>query len=616
MSVVIETTIGDITVDLFVEERPVACTNFLKLCKLKYYNYNLFHTVEHGFIAQTGDPGGTGSGGSSVWGILEGNHKRFFEAEYIPKIHHTSSGLVSLVGVSKHLVGSQFLITLGDDLTSLDEQHCVIGEVVEGHEVLRQLNEAIVDEEFRPYQDIRITHTVVLDDPFVDPKGLREPSRSPSPSAERLQNGRIAADEDIDDTAGKSMEEIQEMLAEREAKARATILEIVGDLPDVDIAPPENVLFVCKLNPVTSDDDLEIIFSRFGVVKSCEVIRDSKTGDSLQYAFVEFEDKKACETAYFKMDNVLIDDRRIHVDFSQSVSRVKWFGKGRGIKGDARNVDFNNLRDGERHPKRERRYPEDRRHPKNRGRHEEVEDRRHPKNSGRHEEVEERRRRSRSREKLRNNKADRSRPKEELRSDQKHRISSKEDRQRREERHGRNEKRERRSRSHSRSISRSKNRRDRREMEDSRHHNSEAISARRRSSDRHKDHRHRSNSRHRSIRETDRDRGGRDVEKYERSKRREEAETKERKTQKKHRSKKERKRKVKSESSSTDSSETSSDSSDSSSEESTESTNSERSSSSSNERRKKKSKKTYRNKERKKKKETEKRYHHKKKKRN
>jgi peptidyl-prolyl cis-trans isomerase-like 4 len=48
----------------------------------------------------------------------------------------------------------------------------------------------------------------------------------------------------------------------QEARARATILEMVGDLPDADIAPPENVLFVCKLNPVTTDDDLEIIFSR------------------------------------------------------------------------------------------------------------------------------------------------------------------------------------------------------------------------------------------------------------------------------------------------------------------------------------------------------------------
>ena len=41
----------------------------------------------------------------------------------------------------------------------------------------------------------------------------------------------------------------------------------VGDLPDADVKPPENVLFVCKLNPVTTDEDLEIIFSRFGLIK-------------------------------------------------------------------------------------------------------------------------------------------------------------------------------------------------------------------------------------------------------------------------------------------------------------------------------------------------------------
>lgn len=50
-------------------------------------------------------------------------------------------------------------------------------------------------------------------------------------------------------------DEIMEIQKEKEAKARATILEIVGDIPDAEMAPPENVLFVCKLNPVTNDDD-------------------------------------------------------------------------------------------------------------------------------------------------------------------------------------------------------------------------------------------------------------------------------------------------------------------------------------------------------------------------
>jgi peptidyl-prolyl cis-trans isomerase-like 4 len=67
------------------------------------------------------------------------------------------------------------------------------------------------------------------------------------------------------------------------------------------------------------DEDLHLIFSRFGKILSCEVIRDKRTGDSLQYAFIEFENQKDCEQAYFKMQGVLIDDHRIHVDFSQSV---------------------------------------------------------------------------------------------------------------------------------------------------------------------------------------------------------------------------------------------------------------------------------------------------------
>ena len=247
----------------------------------------------------------------------------------MPRIKHTKQGLISMVNCGENVLGSQFFITLGTNLDSLDGEHCVFGEVVEGEEVINKLNNTITDTEGRPYQDIRITHTVVLHDPYDDPPGLQLRENSPEPTAEMLASTRIGADENINDFEGRTEEEINEILADKEAKARATILEMVGDLPDADVAPPENVLFVCKLNPVTADEDLEIIFSRFGKVESCEVIRDQKTGDSLQYAFVEFDCPEACERAYFKMDNVLIDDRRIHVDFSQSVSKYKWKGKGR-----------------------------------------------------------------------------------------------------------------------------------------------------------------------------------------------------------------------------------------------------------------------------------------------
>jgi peptidyl-prolyl cis-trans isomerase-like 4 len=70
---------------------------------------------------------------------------------------------------------------------------------------------------------------------------------------------------------------------------------MIGDIPFAAVRPPENILFVCKLNPVTADEDLELIFSRFGKILSCEVVRDRKSGDSLQYAFIEFDVKESAE---------------------------------------------------------------------------------------------------------------------------------------------------------------------------------------------------------------------------------------------------------------------------------------------------------------------------------
>jgi peptidyl-prolyl cis-trans isomerase-like 4 len=64
----------------------------------------------------------------------------------------------------------------------------------------------------------------------------------------------------------KAREEAERIQAEREALSRAEVLEMIGDLPVADVKPPDNVLFVCKLNPVTESHDLELIFSRFGTI--------------------------------------------------------------------------------------------------------------------------------------------------------------------------------------------------------------------------------------------------------------------------------------------------------------------------------------------------------------
>lgn len=63
-----------------------------------------------------------------------------------------------MVSHGEGLLGSQFIITLSGDLTSLDGEHVVFGQIVEGDELLLKLNEAITDDQHRPYQDIRLVN--------------------------------------------------------------------------------------------------------------------------------------------------------------------------------------------------------------------------------------------------------------------------------------------------------------------------------------------------------------------------------------------------------------------------------------------------------------------------
>ncbi|PON66913.1 Cyclophilin-type peptidyl-prolyl cis-trans isomerase [Parasponia andersonii] len=325
MSVMIVTSLGDIVIDLYTDKCPLTSKNFLKLCKIKYYNGCLFHTVQKDFTAQTGDPTGTGSGGDSVYKFLYGEQARFFGDEIHLDLKHAKKGTVSMASAGENLNASQFYFTLRDDLDYLDGKHTIFGEVAEGFETLTRINEAFLDENGRPYKNIRIKHTYILDDPFDDPQQLFEliPEASPEGRPKDEVDDDVRLEDDwvpMDETLG--LQELDEVIRAKEAHSSAVVLESIGDIPDADIKPPDNVLFVCKLNPVTEDEDLHTIFSRFGPVLSAEVIRDYKTGDSLCYAFIEFETKESCEQAYFKMDNALIDDRRIHVDFSQSVSKL------------------------------------------------------------------------------------------------------------------------------------------------------------------------------------------------------------------------------------------------------------------------------------------------------
>jgi peptidyl-prolyl cis-trans isomerase-like 4 len=337
MSVLLETSLGDLVVDLDVEQCPNTCKNFLKLCKTYKYNYLTFFSVQKNFLAQSGDPTNTGKGGQSIWSQLDPSSDTYSSVPYFfperhPSRKHARRGTLSMAcrrlrpeDEDSLVAGSQFFVTLSDDIEYLDDKHAPFGRVVEGDEkdgTLDKINAAFVDKDMRPLQDIRIQQVVVLDDPFEDPQGLHVPSRTPSPTPEQMAAIGLDATAPLNDDENRPTEEVEEEKRRKDQEAAALTLEMVGDLPFAEIRPPENILFVCKLNPVTRSEDLELIFSRFGKILSCEVIKEKKTGDSLQYAFIEFDQRKSAEQAYFKMQNVLVDDRRIWVDFSQSVSKL------------------------------------------------------------------------------------------------------------------------------------------------------------------------------------------------------------------------------------------------------------------------------------------------------
>ncbi len=65
---IIKTTLGEIEIELWSKECPKTCRNFVQLCLEGYFDGNIFHRIVKDFIAQTGDPTGTGQGGESIYG--------------------------------------------------------------------------------------------------------------------------------------------------------------------------------------------------------------------------------------------------------------------------------------------------------------------------------------------------------------------------------------------------------------------------------------------------------------------------------------------------------------------------------------------------------------------
>ncbi|MBS7358993.1 MAG: peptidylprolyl isomerase [Oscillospiraceae bacterium] len=122
---------GEFIIELYPEEAPITCENFLKLVKSGFYNGLTFHRVIDGFMAQGGDPEGTGCGGSKEQ--IKGEFKRNGVNN---NLSHTR-GVVSMArSQMPDSASSQFFICYDDSCTFLDGQYAAFGKVTEGMEVV------------------------------------------------------------------------------------------------------------------------------------------------------------------------------------------------------------------------------------------------------------------------------------------------------------------------------------------------------------------------------------------------------------------------------------------------------------------------------------------------
>ena len=160
--VVLHTTVGPLDVELWPKEAPLAVRNFVQLGLEGYYDGCIFHRVIKDFMAQTGDPNGTGKGGESVYS------SGTFKDEFHGRLRFTHRGLLGMASTGPDTNGSQFFITL-DRCEWLDRKHTIFGKVT-GNSLynLPRFNDLEVDASDRPLYPPRISRVEVLLEPFDD----------------------------------------------------------------------------------------------------------------------------------------------------------------------------------------------------------------------------------------------------------------------------------------------------------------------------------------------------------------------------------------------------------------------------------------------------------------
>jgi len=149
-TVLLQTTMGDVKIELFDEKMPITAGNFRKLVEKGFYNGTIFHRVIPNFMIQGGDPEGTGMGGPG-----------YSIKDELPAGNANVRGSISMANAGPNTGGSQFFINVVDN-RRLDPKHPVFGRVVGGMDVADAISRTPRDGDDRPRTKVTIRRATVV----------------------------------------------------------------------------------------------------------------------------------------------------------------------------------------------------------------------------------------------------------------------------------------------------------------------------------------------------------------------------------------------------------------------------------------------------------------------
>ncbi|KAK3203847.1 hypothetical protein GRF29_106g860633 [Pseudopithomyces chartarum] len=164
MSVTLHTTKGDIKLELFCESVPKTAENFLALCASGFYNGSPLHRLIPGFMVQTGSPKADPKSKTST--SIYDTPDQLFDDEIRPALRHNARGILSMANKGPNTNGSQFFITFAP-APHLDGKNTVFGKVLQGDEVLDDLEALEVDKKSRPKERVEITSVTMHANPLA-----------------------------------------------------------------------------------------------------------------------------------------------------------------------------------------------------------------------------------------------------------------------------------------------------------------------------------------------------------------------------------------------------------------------------------------------------------------